>query len=39
MLAHDNPEYLHQLRVGWRRLRSLLKLAAPFAPVESLAPL
>ena len=39
MLAQDNPEYLHQLRVGWRRLRSLLKLAAPFASVESLAPL
>jgi inorganic triphosphatase YgiF len=39
MLAHDHPEYLHQLRVGWRRLRSLLKLAAPFASVESLAPL
>ncbi len=26
MLAHDDAEYLHQLRVGWRRLRSLLKL-------------
>src|SRR5439155_846098 len=31
MLAQDNPEYLHQLRVGWRRLRSLPKLAAPLA--------
>jgi inorganic triphosphatase YgiF len=39
MLTHDDPEYLHQLRVGWRRLRSLLKLAAPFVPAESVAPL
>jgi inorganic triphosphatase YgiF len=39
MLAHDDPEYLHQLRVGWRRLRSLLKLTALIAPVESIAPL
>jgi inorganic triphosphatase YgiF len=28
VLASNNPEFLHQLRVGWRRLRSLLKLAA-----------
>jgi inorganic triphosphatase YgiF len=39
MLAHDKPEYLHQLRVGWRRLRSLLKLVALIAPAESIAPL
>ncbi|HEX5864837.1 MAG TPA: CHAD domain-containing protein [Casimicrobiaceae bacterium] len=39
MLAHDDPEYLHQLRVGWRRLRSLLKLTARVASPESLAPL
>jgi inorganic triphosphatase YgiF len=39
MLAHDDPEYLHQLRVGWRRLRSLLQLAALVAPAEPIAPL
>jgi CHAD domain-containing protein len=39
MLEHDDPEYLHQLRVGWRRLRSLLKLTARVASPESLAPL
>ena len=39
MLAHHDPEYLHQLRVGWRRLRSLLKLVALIAPAESIAPL
>jgi inorganic triphosphatase YgiF len=39
MLASDDPESLHQLRVGWRRLRSLLKLAALLAPPERIAPL
>jgi inorganic triphosphatase YgiF len=39
MATHDDPEYLHQLRVGWRRLRSLLKLAALVVPAESIAPL
>jgi inorganic triphosphatase YgiF len=39
MLTHDDPEYLHQLRVGWRRLRSLLKLTSRIASVESIAPL
>jgi triphosphatase len=39
MLASDDPEFLHQLRVGWRRLRSLLKLAALLAPPERVAPL
>jgi inorganic triphosphatase YgiF len=39
MLASDDPEYLHQLRVGWRRLRSLLKLASLLAAPERLAPL
>ncbi len=34
ILATTNFEFLHQLRVGWRRLRSLLKLAALFAPAE-----
>ena len=39
MLASNDPEFLHQLRVGWRRLRSLLKLAALLAPAEALAPI
>jgi inorganic triphosphatase YgiF len=39
MLASDDPEYLHQLRVGWRRLRSLLKLASLLSPPEKIAPL
>jgi triphosphatase len=37
MLAHDDAEYLHQLRVGWRRLRSLLQLVALVAPAEGIA--
>jgi inorganic triphosphatase YgiF len=39
MLDVTDPEYLHQLRVGWRRVRSLLKLAALVAPAERVAPL
>jgi len=39
MLSHDDPEYLHQLRVGWRRLRSLLQLAPLVAPAEPIEPL
>jgi inorganic triphosphatase YgiF len=39
LLAYDDPEYLHQLRVGWRRLRSLLKLVTLVVPAESVAPL
>ena len=39
MLSSDDPEFLHQLRVGWRRLRSLLKLAGLLVPPEKLAPL
>jgi triphosphatase len=39
MLVRDDPEYLHQLRVGWRRLRSLLDLAALITPEETIAPL
>ena len=39
MLEATDPEYLHQLRVGWRRVRSLLKLAALIVPAESVAPL
>lgn len=36
MGAGADPEYLHQLRVGWRRLKSLLKLAAPLVPPASI---
>jgi inorganic triphosphatase YgiF len=39
MAAGTDPEYLHQLRVGWRRLRTLLELAAPLAPQGSIEPL
>lgn len=38
-LGDPDPEYLHQLRVGWRRLRALLKLAAPLASPETIAAL
>jgi inorganic triphosphatase YgiF len=34
MRKETDAEYLHQLRVGWRRLRSLLKLTAAVAPAE-----
>ena len=37
--ATTNSEFLHQLRVGWRRLRSLLKFAALLAPVERVDPI
>ena len=37
MLASDDPEFLHQLRVGWRRLRSLLKLSALLVAPEKIA--
>ena len=37
MLGHDDAEYLHQLRVGWRRLRSLLRLVTLVAPAEGIA--
>lgn len=33
-LTNDNPEFIHQLRVSQRRLRSLLKLFAPALPAE-----
>jgi triphosphatase len=39
LLARDDVEYLHQLRVGWRRLRSLLQLVALLAPGEGIAPI
>ena len=37
--AGEDFEFVHQLRVGARRLRSLLKLAAPLVPAERVAPL
>lgn len=39
MLSHEDAEYLHQLRVGWRRLRSLLKLVAQLGAADAIAPL
>ena len=36
MRRESDAEYLHQLRVGWRRLRSLLKIAAPIAPADKI---
>ena len=33
----DDPEYLHQLRIALRRLRTVLSLAASLAPDETLA--
>ncbi|HZI85101.1 MAG TPA: CHAD domain-containing protein, partial [Casimicrobiaceae bacterium] len=39
MLGLSDPEYLHQMRVGWRRTRSALKLAQLVVPADSLAPL
>jgi len=39
MRSETDAEYLHQVRVGWRRLRSLLKLAAGMAPAEKVAAL
>jgi inorganic triphosphatase YgiF len=39
VLAGRDPEYLHQFRVGMRRLRSCLSLAAAVAGREAVAPL
>jgi len=36
MRNETDAEYLHQLRVGWRRLRSLLKLTEGIAAAESI---
>lgn len=35
--GHDGPEFIHQLRVALRRLRSLIKLFAPVLPAEFVA--
>ncbi|MEI6803964.1 MAG: CHAD domain-containing protein [Burkholderiales bacterium] len=37
--AVDNPEALHQARVGWRRFKSALKLFKSCAPIALLPPL
>lgn len=39
VLVGKNPEYLHQLRVGLRRLRACVGLLAFVAPREAFAPL
>lgn len=39
LLADGDPEWVHQMRVGTRRLRSCLALAAPFVPRDQLEPL
>ncbi|HEX8012978.1 MAG TPA: CHAD domain-containing protein [Casimicrobiaceae bacterium] len=39
LAATRDPEYLHQVRVGWRRTRSLLKLARLIVPAERIDPL
>jgi inorganic triphosphatase YgiF len=38
-LQGEDPEYLHQLRVGWRRLRSALSMARDPGWKEALEPL
>lgn len=39
LLAEDDPEWVHQMRVGTRRLRACLALARDFAPESALEPL
>jgi inorganic triphosphatase YgiF len=39
LLAETDPEYLHQMRVGLRRLRSAMRLFAPVIPRETLGAL
>lgn len=36
LLASDDPEWVHQMRIGTRRLRSCLRLVAPHAPSPAL---
>ncbi len=38
LVADDDPEWIHQMRVGTRRLRSCLGLLTPFAPAATLDP-
>jgi len=39
MLAGDDPEYLHQMRVALRRLRSAFSVFAPLFPAEMIGPM
>jgi inorganic triphosphatase YgiF len=38
LLTGDDPEWIHQMRVGTRRLRSCLSLMSPFVPRELVEP-
>jgi len=38
LVADDDPEWIHQMRVGTRRLRSCLSLVAPFGAATMLDP-
>ena len=38
LLTSDDPEYLHQMRVALRRLRSVFATFAPLFPDETIAP-
>ena len=38
LVADDDPEWIHQMRVGTRRLRSCLGLLAPVRPAAALDP-
>jgi len=39
LIADDDPEWIHQMRVGTRRLRSCLSLMKPFGAERALDPL
>jgi inorganic triphosphatase YgiF len=39
LVADSDPEWVHQMRIGTRRLRSCLALIAPVAPAERVDPL
>ena len=38
LLASDDPEWIHQMRIGTRRLRACLSLLRDLAPAAALAP-
>jgi inorganic triphosphatase YgiF len=38
LVTDDDPEWIHQMRVGTRRLRSCLSLMSPFVPGELVDP-
>ena len=39
LLADNDPEWVHQMRIGTRRLRSCLALAGRYLPAETIDPL